>query len=359
MPLTRPLPRPIILVMPTSVLLVGNPTAQTGRAAARIEAALAAMVARDWKARLLPTEPEGRTVDAVARAIDEGPADIVVYLGGDGTFAEVAKGILRARRKVVMGMLPSGTANNQGGSFGVSSDPDALEQNLDVMEAGHITHLDVGRVEKLDEHGDVVGSNLFFDSVGWGFQADVLEQRNRDREVIGHIPLLRDLYRDQAVYAGAALNRYLTSWIEPTVFDAEVETRGALHRYTRLTDLIINGTPVYAGDWVFDRRAEPDDGRMELIPIKGRRELITKAILDFRRSPIWREHIDAIGAFHSDGYSADAFDIRLTRPGKYEIPCQLDGEEWLSGDTFRVQVLPRLLPLLTPPEFVPPWREVG
>ena len=79
-------------------------------------------------------------------------------------------------------------------------------------------------------------------------------------------------------------------------------------------------------------------------------DTITKAILDFRRSPIWREHIDAIGAFHSDGYSADAFDIRLSRPGKYEIPCQLDGEEWLSGDTFRVQVLPRLLPLLTPPE---------
>lgn len=256
-----------------------------------------------------------------------------------------------------MGMLPSGTANNQGRSFGVSADPEALQANLEVIEAGNITRLDVGQVEKVDEHGEVLGRELFFDSIGWGFQADVLEQRNRDREVVGRIPLLRELYRDQAVYAGAALNRYLSSWVEPTVFDAEVETRGALHRYTRLTDLIINGTPVYAGDWVLDRRSEPDDGRMELVPVKGRRELLTKAVLDFRRSPLWREHIDAIGAFHSDGYSADAFDVRLSRPGKYDIPCQIDGEEWLGGDSFKVRVLANRLPLLTPPEFVPPWRE--
>jgi diacylglycerol kinase family enzyme len=345
--------------MPTHVLLVGNPTAQTGRAAARIDAALAAMQDRGWGARLLPTEPEGRTVAAVARAVDEGPWEIVVYLGGDGTFAEVAKGLLCASRSVPMGMLPSGTANNQGRSFGVSADPEALLANLEVIEAGNITHLDVGQVEKVDEHGEVLGRELFFDSIGWGFQADVLEQRNRDREVVGRIPLLRELYRDQAVYAGAALNRYLSSWVEPTVFDAEVETRGALHRYTRLTDLIINGTPVYAGDWVLDRRSEPDDGRMELVPVKGRRGLLTKAVLDFRRSPLWREHIDAIGAFHSDGYSADAFDVRLSRPGKYDIPCQIDGEEWLGGDSFKVRVLANRLPLLTPPEFVPPWRESG
>lgn len=343
--------------MPAHVLLVGNPTAQTGRAAARIEAALQAMRERGWDARLLATEPEGRTVAAVARAVDEGPWEVVVYLGGDGTFAEVAKGLLQARRKVPMGMLPSGTANNQGRSFGVSSDPDALGENLDVIEAGNVTLLDVGRVEKVDEHGKVLATELFFDSVGWGFHADVLEQRNKDREVVERIPLLREIYRDQAVYAGAVLNRYLASWVEPTVFDAVVQTHGAVHRYTRLTDLIINATPVYAGDWVLDRRAEPDDGRFELVPVKGRRELLTKAVLDFRRSPLWREHIDAIGAFHSDGYSADAFDVQLTRPGKYDIPCQIDGEEWEAGDSFRVRVLPRLLPLRTPPEFIPPWRD--
>lgn len=341
------------------ILLVGNPTAQSGKAEVRIDAALAAMRARGWRTELLETLPEGRTVAAVAQAVDASSAEVVVYLGGDGTFAEVAKGLLSAKRIVPMGMLPSGTANNQGRSFGVSNKAGELEANLDVIAAAHLTQLDVGQVDKLDEQGQSLATDLFFDSVGWGFHADVLEQRNKDRDVVDRIPLLRDLYRDQAVYAGAALNRYMQSWVEPTVFGVMVETRGAIHRYTKLTDLIINGTPVYAGDWVLDRNAEPDDGRMELVPVKGRRELLTKAVLDFRRSPLWREHIDAIGAFHSDGYSADDFEIHLTRPGKYDIPCQIDGEEWASGDRYRVRVLANCLPLLTPPEFVPPWRDDG
>lgn len=340
------------------VLLVGNPTARSGKAAARIDAALAAMRGRGWRAELLPTEPEGRTVAAVAAAVDGAPEpwSIVAYLGGDGTFADVAKGLMAASRPVPMGLLPSGTANNQGGSFGISASPAALEENLEVMAQGHVTLLDVGRIEKLGASGEILATDHFFDSAGWGFHADVLEQRNKDREVVQRIPFLRDLYRDQAVYAGAALNRYLQSWVEPTVFDAVVETHGAVHKYTKLTDLIVNGTPVYAGDWVLDRDAEPDDGRMELVPVKGRRELLSKAILDLKASPLWREHVDAIGAFHSDGYSADAFDIRLSRPGKYDIPCQIDGEEWEAGDHFRVTVLKHRLPLLTPPEFVPPWR---
>lgn len=343
--------------MALRVLLVGNPTAQSGKAAKRIDRALHAMGRRGWLAELVPTEPEGRTVGVVARAVDQGACEVVITLGGDGTFAEVAKGLLSAGRQVPLGMLPSGTANNQGGSFGVSSSPDALEENLDIIEADHLTWLDVGRVDKLDVQGEVDATEHFFDSVGWGFQADVLEQRNKDRETVGRIPLLRELYRDQAVYAGAALKGYLQSWVEPTVFDAVVETRGAIHRYTKLTDLIINGTPVYAGDWVLDRNAEPDDGRMELVPIKGRRQLLTTALLDFRRTPLWREHLDALADLRTGGYAADLFEVRLTRPGRYDIPCQIDGEEWLAGDSYRVSVLPRRLPLLTPPEFVAPWKE--
>ena len=69
---------------------------------------------------LMGTEPEGRTVAAVKERIDAGGVDVVVYLGGDGTFAEVAKGILAARTALPLGMLPSGTANDQGLSFGIA-----------------------------------------------------------------------------------------------------------------------------------------------------------------------------------------------------------------------------------------------
>ncbi|NJM45813.1 MAG: DUF4347 domain-containing protein, partial [Alkalinema sp. RU_4_3] len=52
------------------------------------------------------------TVDKVRAAIDDDAVRLVIYMGGDGTFAEVAKGILSSAHaaEVDMGMLPTGTA---------------------------------------------------------------------------------------------------------------------------------------------------------------------------------------------------------------------------------------------------------
>jgi len=344
--------------MANRVLLVGNPTAQSGKAQARIDVALEALAERGLPADLLHTEPEGRTVESLRALLDTpGSAiELVISLGGDGTFAEVAKGVLAAADRRNMGLLPSGTANNQGGSFGLSSDLAAIDTNVEVIAAGHVTWLDVGVVERLDEHGVATDTEQFFDCVGWGFSADVLQQRNRSRAVVQKIPLLREVYRDQAVYAGAALRKVAESWLEPTKFDVRVTSHGVRHRFTSLTDLVINNTPLYAGEWVLDRDTEPDDGRMELVPVKGRREMLSKVMRDLSHVPIWQEHLDALGVHHSEGFSSDVFELQLSRPGRFEVPSQLDGEEWVAGDHFRVTVQANRLPLLTPPEFVPSWR---
>ncbi len=344
--------------MANRVLLVGNPTARSGKARQRIKLALDALAERGLQADLMETEPEGRTVELLRQRLNlpDSQVEIVISLGGDGTFAEVAKGVLAAQRTRKMGLLPSGTANNQGGSFGLASDSSAIRDNVDVIAADHVTMLDVGLVQRLDEHDRESDKELFFDCVGFGFQADVLHQRNVAREKVQRIPLLREVYRDQAVYAGAAIRKVLESWLEPTMFDAVVVSHDVHHRLTGLTDLVINNTPIYAGEWVLNRDTEPDDGRMELVPFRGRRELLSKVIRDFSHFPVWQEHLDALGVHHSEGFSADSFDLQLTRPGRFEVPSQLDGEEWISGDHFRISVLKNRLPLLTRPEFVPPWK---
>ena len=130
-------------------LLVGNPTARSGKALDRIDRALASLRRRGVPARFTPTRPAGGTVEVVYREIDAGEVDIVISLGGDGTFAEVAKGVLAAGRRIPMAFIPSGTANDQGRSFGVSASPDAIERNLDIILANHQTPLDVGRITAL------------------------------------------------------------------------------------------------------------------------------------------------------------------------------------------------------------------
>ncbi len=355
------------------VLLVGNPTAQSGKAEKRIQQALAAMDDRGWEADLLRTLPDGATVDLLRQRLDEDAGiEVVACLGGDGTFAEVAKGLLAAQKIRPLGMLPSGTANDQGKSFGISSAPAALIPNLRVMEGGHTTHLDVGRVERLDAEGRVDAAESFFHSVGWGMQPDILAQRNKDREAVKAFPLLRQIYRDQLVYAGAALEKLLESYVEPSKFDAFVtildpqrlgteqhyflgpSLEGQLHR---LTDLVINATPVYGGSWVLDRRSRPDDGVFEMVPVKGRREWARKALLDLRNSPLNTETLQLFGLEQSQSWQGSAFHIEVVHSAGADVPVssQLDGEEWVPGLRFKVAVQPGLLPVLTPADWSPPW----
>jgi diacylglycerol kinase family enzyme len=336
-------------------LLVANPTAQSGRAARWIDDARQALVARGLEVEVMHTLPERGTIAAVAERLDRGGVDLAIYLGGDGTFHEVATGVLRAAKPVPMGMLPSGTANDQGLSFGIKRGE--IERNVDVIAAGHLTLLDVGQVQKLDHDGGVLRESYFYDTCGWGIHPDILVVRNRQRARVAKIPLLREIYRDQAIYVSSSLGKLFESYFSPVKFTCEIVADGVPHRLTGMTDIIISGTPVYAGHWVLDRHAEPDDGKFELVPMQGRRDWASKTLRDLAASPIWQEQLDHLGLTHSEGFSARRFELDFFRLGKGELTAQVDGEEWGSGDRYRVDVLANRLPLITPADFVAPWKK--
>lgn len=340
--------------MTLNYLLVANPTARSGKARERIEFIKTQMTHRGMDMAFLATEPEGRTVESLRRFLNSRHFDIVIAMGGDGTFAEVAKGLLAADSGATMGLIPSGTANDQGRSFGISAADEDLDETIGTIQTGFRIKMDVGKIEALSE-GSPVADNLFFDSAGFGMQPDILATRNRDRAVVSKIPLLREIYRDEAVYAGAVLREYARSWVEPTKFDATVRSGEELHEFQGLTDLMLNNTAVYAAAWVPAPDSEPDDGKIELCPMVGRRDLFSKMIRDLHVLPIWQEQLDVLGLQHSRGYSASHFDLRFRR--SVPIRTQVDGEEWVEGNHFRVEVLPRALPLIIPKEFQPPWKQ--
>ena len=338
-------------------LLVANPTAQSGRATHWIDEAMATMAARGMSAELLHTQPQGRTITAVAQRLDDGSAlhvDVVIYLGGDGTFHEVASGILAARESRPMGMLPSGTANDQGLSFGIRRGE--IERNIAVVAAKHVTLLDVGRIHRLKHDGHVAESRYFFDSVGWGMNPDILTIRNKQRAYVSQVPLLRDVYRDKAIYFTASMAKLLESYWTQVKFRAEIVADGKHHVFDGLTDAIVSATPIYAGHWVLDRNAEPDDGLFEFAPIQGRRDWASKALRDLAASPVWQEQLDALGLEHAEGFQASSFEIDLFRPARVQLHAQVDGEEWGVGDKYRIEVIANLLPLITPADFVAPWK---
>jgi diacylglycerol kinase family enzyme len=189
-----------------------------------------------------------------------------------------------------------------------------------------------------------------------GIHPDILATRNRHQRAVGRIPLIKHLYRGKAIYLTASLAKLLETYVAPVKFTCEVVADGQTHVLSGMTDVVISGTPIYAGHWVLDRRAEPDDGKFELVPFQGRRDWTSKALRDLAAHPIWQEQLDELGLRHAEGFSASRFDLDFYRPEKGELHAQVDGEEWGAGDRYRVEVLPRALALITPADFVPPWK---
>ncbi len=338
--------------MSATHLLVGNPTAQSGKNAERIAEARAFLDRAGVACDFLATEPEGRTIGAVKRAVEAGSHRVVVYMGGDGTFREVAAGILDSSRKaeVALGMLPTGTANDQGRSFGLSAGEGSLEPNLEVILAGHETRLDAGRLTAGE--GAARRSDWFFDSAGWGISARVLAERNKDREWVKSIPILRDVYRDHMVYAGALLRVFLESYTVSDKFSARVVADGVVHDLEGLTDLILKGTRIYGGAWVFDRTSEHDDGKFEVVPFRGKRDWTSKAIVDLDGNPLGEEALNAIGVEHSKPFSAANLQITIgTYAGGTPIHAQIDGEEYAAAGgsgQVTVEVVKQALRLIVP-----------
>lgn len=332
-------------------LLVANPTAQSGRNAERIDRARAVFRAAGAECELLATLPSGATIGAVTEAVDRREYRAVVSMGGDGTFREVASGLMASARRATtpLGMIPTGTANDQGRSFGLDADEESLERNVEVVLAGHETLLDAGHIVGRDAAGATVADAWFFDSAGWGISARVLAARNLDRRSVEEVPVLRELYRDQLVYAGALVRTFLESYGVTDEFDCSYVADGRAGELSGLTDLIVKATRVYGGAWVFDPTARHDDGLFEVVPFVGKRDWTSKALLHLDGNPVTEQDLNAIGVSHSPMFRAKQLELQLrAREGGAPLAAQIDGEEWPAAAHVEIRVEPRALRLIVP-----------
>ena len=69
--------------------------------------------------------------------------DLVISIGGDGTFSEVMNGNLEREQKLVLAHVPLGTCNDIGYMYGLTSD---LFTNLKLILEGSIKEIDVGLI---------------------------------------------------------------------------------------------------------------------------------------------------------------------------------------------------------------------
>jgi len=339
-----------------TTILVANPTARTGKAAHAIDRAMSGLSDAGLEPEFFATLPEGRTVDGLAERLEREDVARVVYLGGDGTFAESAKGIILARERfgvdAPLGMLPMGTANDQGRSFGISAGAKALEQNIKTIAEGCEQWLDAGRIEAVDEDGEVQRSDLWFDNCGFGLSARILAQRNRDRQVVAKIPLVKQFYRDNLVYAGAAFSQMFKSMVGGPLgsqFSCEVIVDGEVVEWVGLTDLVVNGTILYGGEWIFVEDSRADDGKFEVLPFRSHADWVMSAISRHKRNPVTNDDLGVVGLTGREFRRGSSIEVRLFRPTHGpEIMAQIDGEEFIAAHHYKIDNLFHHLRIIVP-----------
>lgn len=319
--------------------MVGNPFSLSGRNAARIDHARRLMDAAGLPHEFLPTLPHGQTVASVSEALQTGRYRAVVAMGGDGTFHDVARGLIQSGTRVPMGLIPAGTGNNQARSFGIPvSGDDAFARAVGVLAVGNTQPLDGGRVRAFGPLDNPLGEDWFFDSLGFGLSSTILRLRNEDRQLVDQVPLLGDIYRDELVYFGAALRTFMATWVEDRFFDAVVTVDGEEVFLEDITDLIVNNTRYYARIWVPDPTSQPNDGKMELIAIRGRDEWLASVVTNLEEVP--REPLEDLPLPRSVIYRGSRFDIELRdRPMAEPVESQVDGEEWMAVSRLQVDVV--------------------
>jgi diacylglycerol kinase (ATP) len=169
----------------SSACILLNPTAGRGAAAERFESQ-APTLAEFGISEIFKTKGSGDEARLTLSAIERGFTTILVA-GGDGTCSRVAEAILESGSDCALAVLPSGTGNDIAKTLGVDKLP--ARDIAELVAAGTTTRMDVGRV---DQH-------YFFNSLGFGFVASVLEATKRVRFLKG-----------DAVYIYAALGQLFT-----------------------------------------------------------------------------------------------------------------------------------------------------
>lgn len=307
-------------------LVIFNPASGRGRGLGRIARYRALLEQALPDVTFAETSGPGQERELADRAVADG-YDVVVAVGGDGTWSNVADRIVASgRTDVALGILPNGTGNDFCRNLGFH--PDGVAEAVAVLARGVRRRVDVGRLEtpSAAEHTpDRFETRHFLNLVGFGFDIAVIDAAARARFLKGAL-----LYK---VTALGQLFRFPGAQIRIRTADGR-ERDG---RYLMLT--ISNGS-YFGGGFPIAPGSSVDDGQLHAC-----------RILD--ASPFERLHLfnraekgkhvlsDRVEVLDDRGFS-----VSFPEPPRFEM----DGEVRVAAETtLEVTVLPGALSVITPP----------
>lgn len=163
----------------------------------------------------------------------------IVAVGGDGTFNEVANGILESGKRVPLGIVPAGTGCDLPRSLGI---PTSIKDSLSFALTRDPRPMDVGLAKTSSVE------RYFLNVAGLGFDAKVAQRAQAKKRLSG-----------KSAYI-AALAESLTDFGH---IDVRIEVDGQVIE-TRAVFVSVANAQYLAGGFHFTPMARIDDGRLDL-----------------------------------------------------------------------------------------------
>lgn len=226
--------------MAKKVLMVVNPCAGQKRAKQYLADILCLFREYEYVTTVMMTRRQGDAIDIVKEYGNQ--AELIVCIGGDGTFNEVINGVIEANLNVPLGYIPAGSTNDFANSMKL---PKNMRKAAEKIVKGQVHLVDIGKFN--DRYFSYVASFGAFTKTSYSTPQNV-------KNALGHMAYLLEGIKD-------------IPSIRPIHMRFEMDSNVIEGEY--LFGAISNSTSVAGILTLNERVVDMNDGRFELLLLKA------------------------------------------------------------------------------------------
>lgn len=232
------------------------------------------------------------------------PVDLVISVGGDGTFNEIVTGNLTRDDQLVLSHIPVGTANDLRDLFGLGTD---IKKNMELILSGQDRYIDLC----------LINERPFVYVAGFGkFMNISYDTPRKIKSKLGYLAYLYEGFKD---------------FFRPLdIYDIDYEIDGKKYNGKFCLGILSNANRI-AGVKNFYKDVKLDDDKFEVLFCKThKKDKFLKNLIDIGLN-------DVTKAKGFNFYRTDNIKIKFNN--KLRHPWTVDGEKFISPDnTYDVKV---------------------